>query len=97
VQIKKLAKKGELASVKTLAKELVRTRKAKNRIFESKARIHSVSMQLKQQQGLYRIHFRIPPHLHMVAMQVTMGAMQKSAGVMQEMNAYFFCFIHWVC
>jgi charged multivesicular body protein 3 len=52
--IKELAKKGDkqnLQSAKTLAKELIRSRKAKERIYQSKAQLNSVSMQLSQNMG----------------------------------------------
>ena len=50
-EIKKLAKKGEKSSVKILAKELVRSRKAKEKIMTGKAQLNSVSMQLQQNLG----------------------------------------------
>jgi len=46
VEIKNLAKKGDKNNVKTLAKELIRSRKAKEKLFNSRAQLHSVSMQL---------------------------------------------------
>ena len=49
--IKMLAKKGDVASCKILATELVRTRRAKDRIHTSKAMLNSCGMQLQQQQG----------------------------------------------
>lgn len=50
-EIKLLAKKGDLASAKILAKELLRSRKAKERLYKSKAELNSVSMQLTQNLG----------------------------------------------
>ncbi len=46
--IKELAKKGDKQSAKVLAKEIVQSRKAKERIYKSKAQLNSVSMQLSQ-------------------------------------------------
>jgi len=46
VEIKNLAKKGDKNNVKTLAKELIRSRKAKEKLYNSKAQLHSVSLQL---------------------------------------------------
>ena len=54
MSIKMLAKKGEVAACKTLAKELVRSRKTKDRIVASKAMLNSIGMQLQQQQGTPR-------------------------------------------
>ena len=46
--IKERMKKGDKESAKVLAKELVRSRKAKERMYESKAQLNSVAMQLQQ-------------------------------------------------
>jgi len=46
IEIKNLAKKGDKNNVKTLAKELIRSRKAKEKMYSSKAQLHSVSLQL---------------------------------------------------
>jgi len=69
-EIKLLAKKGDLASAKILAKELLRSRKAKERLYKSKAELNSVSMQLTQ-------------NLAMMKMAKTM---QKSTQIMSFMN-----------
>ncbi len=48
-QIKDLLKRGDRNSAKVLAKELLRSRKAKERLYSSKAQLNSVGMQLTQQ------------------------------------------------
>jgi len=71
--IKQLAKKGDkqnLASAKILAKELIRSRKAKENIYKSKAQLNSVSMQLQQNLSMMKIA----------------GVMQKSTQIMSAMN-----------
>jgi len=71
--IKELAKKGDkqnLASAKHLAKELIRSRKAKENIYKSKAQLNSVSMQLSQNLSMMKVA----------------GVMQKSTQVMAMMN-----------
>jgi Snf7 len=53
-----MAKRGDsqsLATCKTLAKELVRSRKAKERLYLSKTNLHSVEMQLSNQLAQLRI------------------------------------------
>lgn len=70
-EVKKLAKKGELTALRVLAKELVRSGKAKVRLFEAKARLNSVQMQLTSQ----------------VAMQKVAGALGKSTEIMKSMSA----------
>jgi len=68
--IKELAKKQNLASAKTLAKELIRSRKAKENIYKSKAQLNSVAMQLQQNLSMMKLA----------------GVMQKSTQVMAMMN-----------
>jgi len=65
-----LAKKQNLASAKSLAKELIRSRKAKENIYKSKAQLNSVAMQLQQNLSMMKVA----------------GVMQKSTQVMAMMN-----------
>jgi len=53
--IKELAKKGDRQSAKVLAKELIQSRKAKERIYSSKAQLNSVSMQLSQNLSMMKV------------------------------------------
>lgn len=64
------AKRGDLSSARTLAKELVRSKKAKERIVISKARMNSIQMQLQE---------------HMATLKMA-GTLQKSAAIMTMMN-----------
>lgn len=59
-----------MSSAKVLARELVKSRKAKGRLHQSKANISGISMQLTQQASMYK-------------MQKTLG---KSAQIMAMMN-----------
>ncbi|KAI9178727.1 Vacuolar protein-sorting-associated protein 24 [Blastocladiella emersonii ATCC 22665] len=68
--LKDAAKKGNRAACVSLAKELVRSRKAKERLHTSKAQLNSVSMQLGQQ---------------LAALKVA-GALQKSTEIMKSVN-----------
>jgi len=68
--IKELAKKGDKASAKVLAKEIVQSRKAKERIYKSKAQLNSVSMQLSQNLSMMKVA----------------GMMAKSTQIMGLMN-----------
>ena len=47
--IRARAKAGDTASARILAKELVASKKAKERLYTSKAQLHSVELQLGQQ------------------------------------------------
>ena len=67
---KKAAKRGDMDSAKTLAKEMVRSRKACNRLHVSKTQLNSVMMQMEQQYAQAKM----------------MGTMQKSTQVMSAMN-----------
>jgi charged multivesicular body protein 3 len=49
--IKQAAKRNDLQSCKILAKEVVNSNKAKNRIITSKAQLNSLVMQMQQQLG----------------------------------------------
>jgi division protein CdvB (Snf7/Vps24/ESCRT-III family) len=54
-EIKKLAEKKEIGSVKILAKELVRLRKARDRMILTKTQLNSVSNQLTQQMAVAKL------------------------------------------
>ncbi|KAL1511456.1 hypothetical protein AB1Y20_006255 [Prymnesium parvum] len=68
--VKAAVKRGDLSNAKMLAKELVRSRKATNRLYASKATMNSVMMQMENQ----------------LAQVKMTGHMQKSAQVMAHMN-----------
>ncbi|WOK98912.1 vacuolar protein-sorting-associated protein [Canna indica] len=68
--IKDAAKRNDMASAKSLAKEIVRSRRAVNRLYENKAQLNSVSMHLGE----------------LVATARTVGHLSKSAEVMKLVN-----------
>jgi len=49
--VKKLATKGDTKNARILAKEIVRSKKQKERLHVSKARLGSIGVQLTQQLG----------------------------------------------
>ncbi|XP_071477843.1 charged multivesicular body protein 3-like [Diadema antillarum] len=69
--IKDAAKKNQMDVCKILAKELIQSKKAKNRIYSSKAQLNSVGMQMKNQLSLLRVS----------------GALERSTVVMKAMQA----------
>lgn len=69
--LKEAAKKGEKGACKILATEIVRSRKAVNRLYASKAHMNSVAMNMKNQLATLRIA----------------GALEKSTDVMKSMQA----------
>ncbi|MBW0511858.1 hypothetical protein O181_051573 [Austropuccinia psidii MF-1] len=71
IQLKQLASKNDIKNCKTLAKEIVRSNKQKDRLFTSKARLNSIRMQLQHQ---------------LATLKVT-GALQKSTEIMKLSNS----------
>jgi len=69
-ECQKLGKQGRIDACKIIAKEIVRTRSAKERMMMAKAQINSISMQLQTQAAMVR----------------AAGCMQKSTEVMTAMN-----------
>ncbi|KAJ2770299.1 Vacuolar protein-sorting-associated protein 24 [Coemansia nantahalensis] len=68
--IKQLAKKGDVSSCKILAKELVRSRKQRERVATSKAQLNSISLELNYQASKLKV----------------IGSLQKSTQVMKAVN-----------
>nr|CAD1818843.1 unnamed protein product [Ananas comosus var. bracteatus] len=68
--IKDAAKRNDMGSAKSLAKEIVRSRRAVNRLYENKAQLNSISMHLGE----------------LVATARTVGHLNKSAEVMKLVN-----------
>ncbi|KAF8956021.1 Vacuolar protein-sorting-associated protein 24 [Entomortierella lignicola] len=71
LMIKQMAKKGDIKYCKILAKELVRSRRQKDRIATSHAQLNSISMQLQHQLATLKIA----------------GTLQKSTEVMTMVNS----------
>jgi|TARA_B110000090_G_scaffold204789_1_gene251483 charged multivesicular body protein 3 len=69
-EIKKYAKKGEKSALTILAKDMIKGRKARDRLYTAKAQLNSVSMQLQTQ----------------MAMSKVAGALEQSSAVMHAMS-----------
>ena len=69
--MKEAAKKGDKDVCKILAKEIIRARKACNKIYTSKAHMNSISLQMKNQLATIRVA----------------GSVSKSTEVMQAMQS----------
>jgi charged multivesicular body protein 3 len=54
-EIKAAAKRGQNGAIKSMAKELVRSKKAKERMTTSKAQLNSVCLQLSQQNAMVKV------------------------------------------
>ncbi|KAI3738668.1 hypothetical protein L2E82_28743 [Cichorium intybus] len=68
--IREAAKRNDMGSARSLAKEIVRSRKTINRLYENKAQLNSISMHLGES----------------VAIARTVGHLSKSAEVMKIVN-----------
>eukprot|EP00009_Paramoeba_aestuarina_P008613 CAMPEP_0201520784 /NCGR_PEP_ID=MMETSP0161_2-20130828/12549_1 /ASSEMBLY_ACC=CAM_ASM_000251 /TAXON_ID=180227 /ORGANISM="Neoparamoeba aestuarina, Strain SoJaBio B1-5/56/2" /LENGTH=208 /DNA_ID=CAMNT_0047919267 /DNA_START=93 /DNA_END=719 /DNA_ORIENTATION=- len=68
--VRDAAKRGDKASAKILARELVHSRQAKERLFTARAHLNSINLQLQSQIATMRVA----------------GCMQESAEVMKMMN-----------
>jgi charged multivesicular body protein 3 len=71
--IKEAAKKGDKDVCKIYAKELVRSKKAINKIYTSKAHLNSIQLHMKEQLALLK----------------TVGSLQKSTQVMNAVQALY--------
>ncbi|XP_043268526.1 charged multivesicular body protein 3 [Venturia canescens] len=69
--LKEAAKKGDKDVCKILAKEIIRARKARGKLYTSKAHLNSVSLQMKNQLATIRVA----------------GSLSKSTEVMQAMQS----------
>lgn len=67
-EIKIAAKEGDQQSVRILAKEIVRSKKAKERMHTSKAMMNSLSLQLQQQLTNFKINGTIKASTEMIAL-----------------------------
>jgi len=56
LSLKKSAKEGDLASAKILARSLIDSKKARNRMHATKTQIHSVQMNIQNQLGMGHMH-----------------------------------------
>lgn len=84
--LKQAANKGDKDTCKILAKEIVHSRKAINRIYASKAHLNSIQLQMKNQLATLRIAGSLQQSTEvMVAMQ-NLVRLPEIAGVMREMS-----------
>lgn len=70
VAMKQAAKNNDQVAVRMLAKEMIRSRKAVNRMYVSKAQMNSVAMQLQNQ----------------VSQMKVSGSLKQSSEIMKDMN-----------
>ncbi|OMO54265.1 Snf7 [Corchorus olitorius] len=93
--IREAAKRNDMGSAKALAKEIVMSRKAVNRLYENKAQLNSISMHLGESVGmttyasdLVMLWLTCPGKalVNIRAIARTVGHLSKSAEVMKLVN-----------
>lgn len=84
--LKQAATKGDKDTCKILAKEIVNSRKAVNRIYSTKAHLNSIQLQMKNQLATLRVAGALEKSTEvMVAMQ-NLVRLPEIANVMREMS-----------
>ncbi|KAF8930067.1 Snf7-domain-containing protein [Dissophora ornata] len=84
--IKQMAKKGDIKTCRILAKELVRSRRQKDRIVTSKAQLNSISMQLQYQLSTLKIAGTLQKSTEVMGMVNSLVRLPEISMQMQEMS-----------
>lgn len=84
--MKQAAAKGDKDTCTILAKEIVRSRKATNRIYTTKAHLNSVQLQMKNQLATLRVAGALSKSTEVMAAMQNLVRVTEIAGVMQEMS-----------
>jgi len=84
--IKEASKKGDTASAKVLAKEVVHSRKAVNKIYTAKANLKSVEMQMKAQAAQVRIAGSLSQSADVMKCMTQLVKVPEIQKTMQEMS-----------
>lgn len=83
--LKQAAAKGDKDTCRILAKEIVQSRKAVNRIFTTKAHLNSVQLQMKNQLATLRVAGALAKSTEVMAAMQNLVRVMEISGVMQEM------------
>lgn len=86
IQLKQLAAKNDLKNCKTLAKEIVRSNKQKDRLFTSKARLNSIRMQLQHQLATLKISGTLQKSTEIMKLSNSLMKLPELTKTMQEMS-----------
>lgn len=84
--LKQAAAKGDRDCCTILAKEIIRARKAVNRIHTSKAHLNSVQLQMKNQLATLRVAGSLQKSTEVMAAMQNLVRLPEIAGVMREMS-----------
>lgn len=83
--LKQAASKGDRDTCTILAKEIVQSRKAVNRIFTTKAHLNSVQLQMKNQLATLRVAGALAKSTEVMSAMQNLVRVMEISGVMQEM------------
>ncbi|KZC08600.1 PREDICTED: charged multivesicular body protein 3 [Dufourea novaeangliae] len=84
--LKEAAKKGDKDVCKILAKEIIRARKACNKICTSKAHLNSVSLQMKNQLATIRVAGSVSKSTEVMQAMQSLVRVPKVAATMRELS-----------
>lgn len=84
--LKQAAAKGDRDTCTILAKEIVRSRKATNRIFTTKAHLNSVQMQMKNQLATLRVAGALAKSSEVMQAMQNLVRVTEISGIMREMS-----------
>ncbi|EGI63302.1 CHMP3 protein, partial [Pseudoatta argentina] len=84
--LKEAAKKGDKDVCKILAKEIIRARKACNKIYTSKAHLNSVSLQMKNQLATIRVAGSVSKSTEVMQAMQSLVRVPEVAATMREMS-----------
>lgn len=84
--LKQAAAKGDRESCTILAKEIVRSRKAVNRITTTKAHLNSVQLQMKTQLSTLRVAGSLQKSTEVMQVMQNLVRLPEIAGAMREMS-----------
>ncbi|KAG9305552.1 hypothetical protein G9A89_003615 [Geosiphon pyriformis] len=84
--LKQLAKKKDVKNAKVLAKELVRSRRQKDRIYTSKAQMNSIVMQLQHQLATVKVSGSLQKSTEVMKMVNTLIKLPEISKAMQELS-----------
>ncbi|KAJ3298452.1 Charged multivesicular body protein 3 [Rhizoclosmatium sp. JEL0117] len=84
--IKAAAKRNDAASCRLLAKEIVRSRKARDRLHTSKAQLNSLSMQLQQQLAVAKVAGSLKQSTDIMKIVNNLIKLPEIHNTMQEMS-----------
>lgn len=84
--LKQAASKGDRETCKILAKEIVHSRKATNRIHTTKAHLNSVQLQMKNQLSTLRVAGALSKSTEVMQAMQNLVRLPEIAGAMREMS-----------